>query len=122
MENSELLVQAVTRWVPACSTAAALNLTAASCVAVATACREWEAGGDGSVVTDTAAVAIAAANIALKAAVADEPWDRCTEEPATRQARLAYAAWFVLLAGIDEGGTACDLDCAATLFRGAAAA
>ncbi|GAC1573648.1 MAG: hypothetical protein NVS3B5_03390 [Sphingomicrobium sp.] len=40
----------------------------------------------------------------------------------TRRARLAYAAWFVLLAGIDEDGIYRDLDCAAELFYAAAMA
>ena len=43
-------------------------------------------------------------------------------DPNTRQARLAYAEWFVLLAGIDEEGLDRDLDCAAELFYAAAAA
>ena len=120
MKNSGL--NEVAMLAPARGTSSSLNKAAAFCVTAATACRAREAGGDPQVVTDTAAAAHVAACIALEAVVADEPWDRSTEEPATRQARLAYAAWFALLAGTDEDGTACDLDCAAELFRGAAAA
>ena len=103
------------------STAEALNRASASCVEAAAACRIWEGGGEPGAVSDTAAAARASANIALEAVVTDEPWDRSADEPATRQARLAYAAWFALLAGTDEGGTASDLDCAAALFGAAAA-
>jgi hypothetical protein len=124
MGNSELLVARAPAPAPAPArgTTAALDMAAASCVAAAATCRAWEAGGDAASVTDTAAVARAAANIALESVITDEPWDRSCEEPVTRQARLAYSAWFALLAGTDEDGTARDLDCAAELFYGAAAA
>ena len=121
MENNALAHIGLVRTDPPLSTAKALNAAAASCLAAAEACRAWEAGGDAAVVTNTAAAALRAANIALEAVVSDEPWDRSADEPATRQARLAYAAWFALLAGTDEGGTASDLDCAAALFGAAAA-
>ena len=102
-------------------TARALNLAAASCLEAAAACRMWQEGGDATPVADTAGAARLVANIALEAIVTDEPWDRSTEEPATRRARLGYAAWFALLAGTDEGGRASDLNCAAALFSAAAA-
>lgn len=72
--------------------------------------------------TNTAAAARALAEIAIEAVVTDEPWDSSCSDPVTRRARLAYAAWFVLLAGIDEEGIAADLDCVAELFFAAAAA
>ena len=122
MKNSGLTLALVPPPALARGTTEVLNMAAASCVAAATACRARETGGDGYLVTANAAAAREAANIALEAVFTDEPWDRTLEEPATRQARLAYAAWFALLAGTDEGGTACDLDCAAELFRGAATA
>ena len=106
---------------PACGTTKALNRASASCVEAARACRVWDGGGEVVAVSDTAAAARGPANIALEAVVTDEPWDRSADEPATRQARLAYAAWFALLARTDEGGTASDLDCAAALFGAAAA-
>ena len=120
MENSELLLSAEPKTAHDHSTTAALNKAASSALAAAAACRAWEAGGDGTLVTNTAAAAQLAAGIALEAVVADEPWDRSTEEPAARQARLAYAAWFALIAGTDENGTARDLDCAAGRVSGAA--
>ena len=70
----------------------------------------------------TAAAAKAAASIAIESVVTDEPWDGSCSDPVTRRARLAYAAWFVLLAGIDEEGIDRDLDCAAELFYAAAMA
>lgn len=107
---------------PAHGTAKALNLASASCLEAAAACRAWEAGADAAPVTDTACVARAVANMALEAVITDEPWDRSCDEPAARRARLAYAAWFALLAGTDEDGAASDLYCAAALFGAAAAA
>lgn len=122
MENNALARKDLVQINLPISTAKALNAAAASCLTAAAACRAWEAGGDEAVVTKTAAAALRAANIALEAVVTDEPWDRSCDEPATRQARLAYAAWFALLAGTDEHGGACDLNCATQLFRAAAAA
>lgn len=121
MENNALARKYLVRRDPAQGTAKALNAAAASCLAAAAECRAWGAGGDAAVVTNTAAAALKSAKIALEAVVTDEPWDRSCEEPATRQARLAYAAWFALLAGTDKDGTASDLDCAAKLFGAAAA-
>ena len=103
-------------------TTAALYLAADASMAGAAACRAWEAGGDKAVVTHTAAAARAAAAIAIESVVTDEPWDGSCSEPVTRQARLAYAAWFVLLVGTDEEGIDRDLDCAAELFYAAAMA
>lgn len=103
-------------------TTSALNLAAAASMAGAAACRAWEAGGDDAVVTRTAAAAKASASIAIESVVTDEPWDGSCSDPVTRRARLAYAAWFVLLAGIDEEGIDRDLDCAAELFYAAAMA
>lgn len=120
MENNALARKGLVRTGPPLGTAKALNLAAASCLESAKACRAWEAGVDAAAVTNTAGAARAVANIALEAVVTDEPWDRTADEPATRQARLAYAAWFALLAGTDKHGTASDLDCAAALFRAAA--
>jgi hypothetical protein len=85
------------------------------------ACRAWECGGEAGAVTETAGAARAVANIAIEAVVTDEPWDLTTDEPVTRRARLAYAAWCALLAGTDEDGTSSDLDYAAALFGAAAA-
>ena len=121
MENNALACKDLVQMDPPLNTAKALNAAAASCLTAAAVCRAWKAGGDAAVVTNTAAAALRAANIALEAVVTDEPWDRTLEEPATRQARLAYAAWFALLAGTDEHGAANDLDCATQLFRAAAA-
>jgi hypothetical protein len=121
MGNSELVLSQVATPAPASCTIAALITASVSCLAAAAACRAWEAGGDASIVTATAVAALTAANIALEAVFTDEPWDRTLEEPSTRQARLAYAAWFALLVGTDEHGTAGDLDCAAELFRAAGA-
>ena len=64
----------------------------------------------------------AAASIAIESVVTDEPWDGSCSDPETRRARVPYAAWFVLLAGIDEEGIDRDLDCAAELFYTAAMA
>ena len=121
MKNNGLVRNKLIEASSAYGTAKALELAAASCLEAATACRAWECGGEAGAVTETAAAARRVANIALEAVVTDEPWDRTTDEPATRQARLAYAAWFALLAGTDEDGTSSDLDCAAALFRAAAA-
>jgi hypothetical protein len=119
MKNKTLERAIATGIVPARGTTAALNLAAAASTAGATACRAWEAGGDAAVVTHTAAAAKAAASIAIESVVTDEPWDGSCSDPVTRRARLAYAAWFVLLAGIDEEGIDRDLDCAAELFYAA---
>ena len=120
MKNSALFHVLHQKSSPACSTARALEAASASCAEAATACRAWECGGEAGAVTETAGVARAVANIAIEAVVTDEPWDLTTDEPVSRRARLAYAAWFALLAGTDEHGTSSDLDCAATLFNGAA--
>ena len=120
MDNNNLDKSAQLGKKSACGTAMALELAAASCLEASTACRSWEGGGEPGAVTETAAAARAVANIALEAVFTDEPWDRTTDEPKTRQARLAYAAWFALLAGTDEHGTASDRDCAAALFGAAA--
>lgn len=122
MKNNTLARAELIGIVPARGTTAALNLAAASSLTAAAACRAWENGGDEGLVADTAAAARAAASIAIEAVVTDEPWDSTCEDPVTRRARLAYAAWFVLLAGTDEDGECCDLGSAAELFFGAAAA
>ena len=56
------------------------------------------------------------------AALEGSALDGLTPRHVTRRARLAYAVWFVLLAGIDEEGIDRDLDCAAELFYAAAMA
>lgn len=102
-------------------TTAALKLAASASIAGAAACRAWEDGGDAAVVTHTAVAARLSAEMAIESVATDETWDGSCSDPVTRRARLAYAAWFVLLAGIDEQGINRDLDCAAELFFAAAA-
>ena len=120
MENSTLINILHQKSRPACNTTQTLELASALCAEAATACRSWECGGEAGAVTETAGAARAVGSIAIEAVVTDEPWDLNTDEPVSRRARLAYAAWFALLAGTDEHGTSPDLDCAATLFNGAA--
>ena len=120
MENNVLVETRQQQLSSDYSTARALEGAAASCAEAATACRAWECGGEAGAVTETAGAARAVANIAIEAVVADEPWDLTTDEPVTRRARLAYAAWCALLAGTDEDGTSSDLAYAAALFGAAA--
>lgn len=122
MENKEVPRTQLVEAGSTHGTTSALKSAAVSCVAAAAACRAWEAGGDETAVTDSAAAVRKAANIALEAVVSDQPWDRSCDEPANSRTRLAYAAWFALLAGTDEHGAPSDLDCATQLFRAAAAA
>ena len=56
------------------------------------------------------------------AALKGSALDGLTPRHVTRRARLACAAWFVLLAGIDEEGIDRHLDSAAELFYAAAMA
>ena len=102
------------------TTGAALTVAASKIDAAARSCRKWERGGSDLDVAETAAVARAVAKIAIEAVVADEDWASASVDPETRRARLAYAAWLLLLAGTDEHGESVDLVRSAQLFRLAA--
>ena len=104
------------------STGRALMEAAAATESAATACSEWELGGQADPVAMTAALAHRAATVAIEAVTSDEPWTETLDEPQTRRSRIANAAWMLLLAGIDERGESNDLELASQLFRIAAAA
>jgi hypothetical protein len=88
----------------------------------ATACRDWEDGGDSCPVADTALVADEATREALEAVAGIDPTLTLDTYPETRVGRLVMAARLLVLAGTDEGGESQDLEMAAKLLRQAAEA
>jgi len=103
------------------STGRALLEAAAAAQVAATACSEWERGGEPDPVTATAAGLYQSATVAIEAVTADEQFTDPLADPQTRRSRLASAAWFLVLAGTDECGSSVDLTLACQLFRAAAA-
>lgn len=84
----------------------------------ASACRNWENGGDSDLVGETAEDALCAAKLALDALGTETM--PSTENMQSRRGRLAYAGWMLLLAGTDEDGVSSDLETAAGLLFAAA--
>lgn len=94
-----------------------LSLASRVSRAAAIACRRWEGGGDPETASDAAANALEVCESA-RTAVLDE--DGAGGEVLSRRARLAEAAWYLLLAGTDEHGDSVDLALSSKLFGKAA--
>lgn len=99
-----------------------LNLAAAAASSAASACRDWESGGDPGPVADTAWAADEAISLAIEAAADIDPALPPLSDPKTRLGRLIMAAQLLVLAGTDEGGQSDELELAAKVLRLAAEA
>lgn len=98
---------------------ALLQRAACAVTAAATACHDWEDGGDADPVSDTAWEADEAITQALEAVAGIDPTLTRDSYPQTRLGRLVLAARLLVLAGTDEGGQSQDLEMAAVLLRAA---
>lgn len=94
-----------------------LNLAAGAASSAASACREWENGGDPAPVADTAWAVDEAISLAIEAAAGIRPALPPLSDPKTRLGRLVVAAQLLILAGTDEGGQSDELELAATVLK-----
>lgn len=90
-----------------------LHRAACAATHAATACRDWEEGGDSDLVADTASEVDGATLEAVEAVAGIDPTLTLDTYPETRLARLVLAARLLVLAGTDEGGESQDLEIAA---------
>ncbi|MDA9918448.1 hypothetical protein N9D37_00985 [Erythrobacter sp.] len=98
-----------------------LNFAAAAASTAASACKDWEDGGDPGPVADTAWEADEAISVAVGAATAIDPALPPLNDPETRLGRLVVAAQLLILAGTDEGGQSDELEVATMVLKLAAA-